>query len=350
MPTRPLAAFALVVLTLAACQREPGPTPALSEPTAVQPAPSPLAPGPAADAGEEDERRSVELVVAGAEPRGALRYRTPDGWLELAELVLENEIQATLNGKEMPSLRIPRILATFHTKSDAPQPEGGFETVIAIANIRAEKADEQAPEISQKQLQTLMALERTAAELHFDRLGAVRRAALDTPEHIPPALRNIVDAMEGALRLFVVPFPEEPVGVGAMWKVRRHFVRSGVRVQQTSTYELAEIEGEVGRVLVQVTESGQPGTFHPPHLPAGSSASLDRMIGKGGGEVGFHLARLSPVALRMKVHTEMDTRVGPPDKQMTMTVITEASTRIERKEPPKRTPEGSPAAPVQAQE
>ena len=278
----------------------------------------------------------MRLAVAGAEPRAVLRYETPDGWLEKAQVTLDNRVAATLNEKEMPELRIPQIRATFHTKSDAPTPEGGVETVIAIAGVEARKADETAPEVTKEQRKTLAALEKTAAELHFDRSGLVSRAKLDTPATMPPALRNIVDAMEQAVRLLVVPLPEEPVGVGAVWKHERHFPLGGVSLREVTTYELIAREGDEITLAFKTEAAGTPGPFHPPHLPAGSRAELLRFQGTGTGTARIHVKRLAPLELTAKRRSEMEMRVGPLNKQMTMNITTEADTALERIEPPSK--------------
>jgi hypothetical protein len=74
--------------------------------------------------------------------------------------------------------------------------------------------------------------------------GQFIEGGFDTPAGLDPAIASVFDQMEGQLRSMTVPFPDEPVGEGAIWSGAVGLELQGVTSATETTYELEEFDGD----------------------------------------------------------------------------------------------------------
>ncbi|MBK9031494.1 MAG: hypothetical protein IPL61_09190 [Myxococcales bacterium] len=71
-----------------------------------------------------------------------------------------------------------------------------------------------------------------------------------------------------------VPWPDEPIGPGARWRVVTLLRVGGAYFKQTATYKLAAVEGDRHTVEVDLTRLAERQLLDVPGLPAGATAEL----------------------------------------------------------------------------
>jgi hypothetical protein len=127
-----------------------------------------------------------------------------------------------------------------------------------------------------------------------DARGFVRQVEFDTSKVESAEMRQSLATMQQTFDQMGAPFPEEEIGPGAKWQVRTKLEQMGIKLEQTASYELVEVNGDQGRIKVVLTQKAPGGELALPGLPQGGKADLLGMKGAGAGELDFDLNRSVP--------------------------------------------------------
>ena len=98
----------------------------------------------------------------------------------------------------------------------------------------------------------------------------------------------------------MVPWPREPIGVGARWRVITLLRIGGAYVKQTATYELTALDGARATIAVALTRLAERQLLALPGLPAGAEAELIGLVREQTGTVTVDLAAPLPLAGRFE--------------------------------------------------
>src|SRR5262249_20343959 len=74
--------------------------------------------------------------------------------------------------------------------------------------------------------------------------GADKGMDVKMPEGADPQIRQTMDRMKGMFANLASVLPEEPVGSGAKWEVKRAIKSEGLTVDETVAYQLVSNEGD----------------------------------------------------------------------------------------------------------
>lgn len=253
----------IAVLLVCACgSKESEPPPTKLPPPEVRP-PQDLGigrlPQPAA---ELPKQQSFRLLDPGKGEAAALRYAVSDG-------EATTRIEMTLTSRTMNA-------GTWSERSALPP----IRTALAVAStgsgqlraraLAGEIVGEATPE-AQAYLAGWKASENRRLALGFDargQLGALGFA--DDPTGARS--REAIDDLTQRLLSIVVPVPEEPVAIGATWRVVTALYQRPVVVRQTATYTLLARTASGWKIGVDLQRIGEEQTISDP------SASKDAMV------------------------------------------------------------------------
>ncbi len=203
---------------------------------------------------------SVTVLDPGAQPLERLQYAIPPdtvvrSLLDLRDIeaAADESVDADDAFGVLPGLRLQ-----LHAGPTVEIP-GGARYVLRIS-----KAEPVYPEsISSQQMaeveQGVRALQAMRGRFDVNRQGIVVDA--DIPwaqgqERIHPRVAIMIANVRSAIA--TVPLPREPVGVGAVWEVRRPLRIWSARVTQITRYELTDRVGDRFRVKVTVEQKAAP--------------------------------------------------------------------------------------------
>jgi len=102
---------------------------------------------------------------------------------------------------------------------------------------------------------------------------------------------------------YVVFPPDEAIGVGAEWDVTRQVVGFGTRYQQTTTFELVEVDDAHARAKFRIA-------YTSPSQAVSDSERVRSTSGSAEGEVVIDFARPLPRTSRFKGSLEIDVMVS----------------------------------------
>jgi hypothetical protein len=203
---------------------------------------------------------SVTLIDPGQSPLETLRYAIPEGTV-LKTLLDIRDSEAAIEETEDSANAfgvLPGLKLLLHAGPTTSVPKGTRYV------LRISKAESVLPEGStERQIeeaeQGVQALRGMRGRFDLNSQGIVIDA--DVPwaqgqERIHPRVAITIGNVRSAIA--TIPLPREPVGIGAVWEVRRPLRIWSARVTQVTRYELTDRVGGRFRVAITVHQVAAP--------------------------------------------------------------------------------------------
>ncbi|MGB8329302.1 MAG: hypothetical protein WCE62_04180 [Polyangiales bacterium] len=203
---------------------------------------------------------SVVLIEPGQAPLQLLRYViAPDTVVEsLLEIRdVDATIEATDDSEDAFGV-LPGFKLVLHAGPTVPLPNGTrfvlriseAESVVPQGVTERERAELE---------QGVQALQGMRGRFDFNEQGIV--VDEDVPwaegqQRIHPRVTIMIGNIRSALA--TIPLPQEPVGIGAVWEVRRPLRIWSARVMQVTRYELTDRVANRFRVAITVHQEAAP--------------------------------------------------------------------------------------------
>lgn len=289
-----------------------------------------IAPAPAKAAPETAKGASaveVKLISAGGEPRKALRLHPQAGDKQSLGMTIKVSMEVTTDRGTMPAIKMPAMQMGLDVL--IKEVSGGdinYESTIVDATM-AEDADT-APQMAG-------AFEAAMANLKGMSITGVttdRGVSKSVDFKLPPGANQRVQQTMEQVKTATsqVSLPEEAVGVGAQWSVRRKLKTQGMLVDQTETYEITALEDDSVTLKTGITQTAANQKIESPAMP-GMKVDISKMETKGTGTATINLGKLLPTAGTMEGHTEMNMGMDMGGQKQTMSMKMDMTATIESK-------------------
>ncbi len=203
---------------------------------------------------------SVTLLDPGQTPLEPLRYAIPPDTV-VQSLLEIRDVEATAERTEDSEDAfgvLPGLKLLLHAGPTVSLPKGTRYI------LRISKAESVLPEgVTERQMeeveQGVRALRGMRGRFDLNEQGIVVDA--DVPwaqgqERIHPRVTIMIGNVRSAIA--TIPVPKEPVGIGAVWEVRRPLRIWSARVTQVTRYELTDRVGDRFRVAITVHQKAAP--------------------------------------------------------------------------------------------
>jgi hypothetical protein len=251
----------------------------------------------------------LELIAAGEGEKRELRYVVAAESKQQLRLLITMSTQLSQEGSPKRPRAQPTIQLDLEVNAKTAD-DGNIRADFLFANATIEGGDKQRSEGMQRQLRMLEGLK---AWVEVDPHGMVQSSGLDVPELFRESAKEQIGFMERTLQSLVVPFPAEPVGKNAQWKVVSTVIHQGARVEQELSYQLESADGNTGRVKLAITQSASAQAFAMGGLKADAKVELVSLSSSGKGAAEFDLQQLlSPMSsiADMTIILEMSNKQG----------------------------------------
>ncbi|MHC4861648.1 MAG: hypothetical protein ACYTDY_16330 [Planctomycetota bacterium] len=188
--------------------------------------------------GEEAAER-VHLILPGAEPREPLRLDAPPGLGQSARFTLSGRYSVAADGAEAASQELRSLLVDLSAIVQDRGADGEMLVDLSFDDVSESGVE--------------------ATKLPGGGPGWLSPELAGTSSRILVSPRGGVLAggaavTEGPFVLFV-PLPEEPVGVGARWEIRRRPRSRGLPFTETTTFTLLSRDGVRAEVGIDIRQS-----------------------------------------------------------------------------------------------
>jgi len=158
--------------------------------------------------------------------------------------------------------------------------------------------------------------------------GISKTVDFKLPPGADPQARQTMDQMKTAMSQ--VSLPEESVGVGSKWEVKRKINTQGMTVDQTEIYEITALEDEAVTLRTSITQTAANQKIESPAMP-GLKVDISKMETKGTGSTTVNLGKLMPTSGAMEGHTEMSMGVNVGGQKQKMSTKMDITAKVESK-------------------
>lgn len=305
------------------------------------------------------EPPTVTLLDAGVEPRVALRLKPVAGTVDTTRIAMRMAVAMTLDGQPVPGRAMPRALLGLSAKIDAVGDDGSATWSVTITEAAVEGGADAAGDVQAHDTEVSFAgarglREGLAAVKGLTAAGKVSDRGVTTLAGFAGVqaegeMATLLEGFRESLVQLSVPLPEEPVGAGARWQVEQVVPQSGMRIRQTTVFDVVSVEGSRVVARVTLTQAAEPGADAGKALPPG--ARLEGFSGSGTGETTLDLGHILPVSSTAKVTTTVKMMVPAPDgggraMEMTMDIGLALGEAVDEAGPEVAPPAPEPDEPV----
>ncbi|MEM8608915.1 MAG: hypothetical protein AAGF92_17555 [Myxococcota bacterium] len=232
---------------------------------------------------------TVTVLDAGQEPRLPLRYRIPEGATTSSTSTFRVVTLAESSDAEavsvLPGLRLNVV------SGPAAITEQGVRFDVDVVKSAAVVPPDLDEAIAADLQASARILDEVGAWVEMDdrgkRIAGELNEAAKRPDIPKRLLRMIINARTTVTR---VQLPEEPVGLGARWQVRRELDVFGFKVTQVDTYQLVDRAGDELMLNLWVQQNGLPQTISFPE--EGIEIGVESMKSEATGQITLNLDAL----------------------------------------------------------
>jgi hypothetical protein len=283
-------------------------------------------------------REGFDLLDKGKGTLEPLRYQLATGTtIHRTETSLSSRRLA--NHKWGPRAKLPAIREALAITVAGPADP------IALRTLRGELARPSAE--GEAYLASSRALENRVVTMRVDGRGGVDALVFaDDPDNKRPDPRD--DLLQRLLATSV-PVPEEPIGVGAKWRVTTLLKQRPAVVRQTATYTLVARTKSAWRIGVKIERVAEQQVISDPALGADAAANIIGYVKRLDGTFDVSPASVLPAGT-LKFESIMHMRIGMPDRSVKEQIFEDNGTvtlkREKAKPAPGPTPKPAPPAPT----
>jgi len=265
----------------------------------------------------------IRLLDAGSEPRQVLRLHPQAG--DKQSMILTMKVSLDMPGGAAAAMPpIPAITVPLDVSIDSVDSNGliTFDAVLGELALGSDTGlPPQAVDQAKKAFSSVKGL---SVSMTMSSQGSGRLVSVNAPTDASPDIQKSVGKVQQAISTMqtaspIMALPEEAVGAGAKWEVKTIVSTNGMSVNQTTTYQLASVDGD----QISIKKNSDFGMQGMPTTPAATPmpiASLN-INGTMSGTVKMDLSKLLPVQANSDVQLALNVGMkGPNNTSMPMAV------------------------------
>jgi hypothetical protein len=281
-----------------------------------------------AEGATQTSTMQVKLIEAGAEPRKVLRLHPKPGDKQTLDLSLKMAVETKVGEMEPPATKLPEIKMSLEATVKSVADNGDITYEMVMGDIGVSEEPGAAPMVAEAIKSALAGVKGMSGSGTTSSRGFSKGFEFKAPSDSNPQARQVVDQMKDSFTEIAALLPEEAVGTGAKWEVKLPIKSQGMTIDQTSTYELVSLEGEIFKTKSTIVQQAANQKIQNPAMP-GIKVDLTKMTGKGNSERTFDLSKLLPTAGTGRVHTETAMSMNMGGQKQAMTMKMDMDVRIE---------------------
>lgn len=260
-------------------------------------------------ASASDEKFKTVLLDEGSQPRFPLRYAIPVGTKQSLDMIMDIDMNIPGLVGEMTMPRMVMVTDLEVTKVD---PDGAMHMDMVFTDIRIEDRPGTMAGVADAMKTEIDSMKGMKMTQVLAPNGRVKDMTVDT-SNLPPQMREQMKQAEQAVDQMTAILPDQPVGVGARWRVEQTVLQQGIRMNMNATYEVVEISEGHAKVKTQIEMAAPSQTVEQ----NGIRAKLDKMTGVGDSMTSLDLAKLVE---RVAANIDMDMAMSAQGQSITMTM------------------------------
>lgn len=268
----------------------------------------------------------IKLLEPGSEPRKVLRLHPKPGDKQSLTVTRTTSVEIKAGQTQTP-VKLPAMTFTMDTSVKEVTSEGDitYEFVVNDATV----ADDAGvmPQVATAMKAAVSGVKGLTGTGHISSRG-VNKTEINSPAN--PQLQQIVNEVKDTFDNAFARFPEEAVGAGARWEARERVKAQGMNMTETTTYQLASLEGERVIAASTGTASAANQKIESPAMQ-GVKMDLTKLAGNAKGNLAFDLGQLMPSACSFEGHLDASMAMNMGNQKQTMSMKMDLSMKLEAK-------------------
>ncbi len=273
-----------------------------SQPAASQPSSAPV----------------VTVIEAGASPRQALRLAPSVGARHPFDLTMHVSTTQSVGQDVLAPEIAPAITFSIEALVTGIDETRNITYEYECTDIIVHDAPDVPPPLLERMRQDMRSIIGLRGRGVLSARAVSRHAEVMPPAGMNPMLRGQTEGLQEMLKQTMIPFPVEPVGVGASWQVATAIHEGGVTIDQTIVYTLASTNGRMLELTVQLTQAADPQEVTAPSLPPTATARLALFTSEGRGRAVIRLDEVLPASSTREIinDTSVVYRMGDLEQEV----------------------------------
>jgi hypothetical protein len=258
---------------------------------------------------------TVELLAPGKAPQDTLRLSPTTGASQRSTMTVDFAVQQS--GVSSASVNPPPVRATVETTLQGTTPDGNLQVAFSYPSFEVLRGGDANASERRRIKQAFTGLAGLSGQLTLTPQGVLVDSSLNVPPNLDPSVSGLVTQLGDQLRTLSVPFPTEPVGVGARWRATTQLTLNGIEARQVYEYTLKKRTGSKLVIAVTGTQTAGRQTVE---LPEASGAQLEVRKFKTSfrGENTIELTNLLPTAGEVRSSGDQTFRIQAGSKSGTL--------------------------------
>lgn len=258
------------------------------------------------DNGPPIEPPDLQMVSAGNAPRKLVRYHVPKGTSQSLEVTIDMSLTAGDMGGPVPTIVMSLLLG-----AEDVTPDGGIKLHTTIVDVTARDRPESKIPASAI-AGPLEAMKGIAVTSTLSPSGRISKAEVEGGKQLPADVATQLTALTSSFENVVMPLPNEPIGVGAVWRSSRELAQNGMRLTTVNTFNVIAITGDKIEYTLETQVHGTDQEI----TQGGTTVTITDITGAGGGKGTLHLDKLDfeselTAQLRSKMQAKGETTATP---------------------------------------
>jgi hypothetical protein len=220
----------------------------------------------------------VEVIDTGDGPRRELRLQPEVGSKVSATMNMGMQFDTVVDDEPVPTQDIPTMRMEMSMGIDDATPER-IDSTFEYGDVSVGAGAD--PAVAANVERAMAGFKGVQGTLSTTSNGQLLEADIQTPPDLDPTLASLTSQMEDQFRSLTVPFPSEPLGLGAKWTVDSALDISGVISQLHSTYTLQDLRGKHYVLQTEVDQTIEEGEIEGAEgeIKEGQSTGFGRIEG-----------------------------------------------------------------------
>jgi hypothetical protein len=289
-------------------------------------------PGEATTPSRPEADGGIKIIDTGSGPRQHLRYRLSTGRDDVFLVDLATAMDLAIGDLKRPQVRTP--LVRMSVALQVSKASGDRYLLRGVLNrVEALPLPKTAPDLTAALRNDLRPLVGSVFTAELSTQGILSDVKMNLIPNAQPQLVTSTEWFQQALAQLVVPLPARAIGKTARWSRQTSVIQSGIKVEQTTQYQLTQLAPKKIRVSIDVIQLGREQSVSVSGLPPGADVVVKSFEGHGTGSASIDLATLSNTGtIKISGTAEGTARsAGEPPDDIAMKTMTYASMRPARK-------------------
>ena len=298
---------------------------ALSAPAASQPEAEAVTPSSSLPPGLQ-----LRMLAAGSEPRRVLRFQPVVGQREELSMTLNTGMSMGGGEAQSAMINMPAMKFLLGLQPKELTASGDIHYEMQIEEVEVLAAADSLPGAAETMRASLKGIKGLVFTGTMAVQGFNKKTDAKFPADADPQTRAAIESMKESFANSQFVLPQEAVGAGAKWEVKQKVKSQGMNIDQTATFTLDAVEGNILSIKSTLTQQAANQKIANPMMPQ-MKVDLSKLTGTGSTTMTVDLTKLQPVKAAINAATEISLGAGGDAQAPGMKLKTETKILMESK-------------------